>query len=324
MKSKILSIILLLMIAFSLFTPISVYAADTNCPLCGQMHDMSELDGIQKFAYDMNCTVFGGQMFLTSSISDDVTAEDFETDAILRFNVSDENSIFYTLWQSTENIYKVIATIGTLLVVVYVLIEMMDRAINDLQNPEFFVKGLIKLVVGIMIINNGYDIIEWVLDVGSAVFTYAATEYGTALDKVSGINVCSYQDISHMNFFESLLEVATLFLPWLILSVSQLVATVVAWIRIFDIVLKGMFAPIGMADMVTGGLNSQGFKYLKKLGASCMQGAVILVITQAYGIVANAIRDYSFSWLTMVMLAILSITLILKSSNLSNEIMGVS
>lgn len=309
---KVLCIVSMIVVIFVLFS-LPVFAA-TKCPICGgnTTHDLSALSGTGRTVYDMSCVVYGGQLF-------DEGDDGLSTFEVLKFDI--DSPSFRDLWSAGETYYNILATIGKLLAVVFVMIEMMDRSMNDFSNPEHIAKGFLKLVIAIIIIDNGYQIAEFILAFASHAFNLINVN-GVSNLASGGSSVCLYGKLRDAGFFECLGEMASLFLPWVLMQAAKLITFLICWSRILEIMIRVMFAPIGMADIVSGGTQSSGFRYLKKLGAAGLQGAIILAITQAYSLIAGLISTYSGGWIVMVMLAFVVITLMFKASSLANEVMG--
>lgn len=305
---KVIQVSLLIATIFLIFC-IPAYAAP--CVVCGENHDMAALSGLERTAYDWGCVVYGGQLFDVSDNEEDITTFD-----VLQFDTTDK---FSGLWSQGEFFYDRLAVIGKLLVFLYCLLEIMEKAMSDFSSPEFFVKCLIKLLVGFMLIDYGYQIIGFIMNLASTVFDKIG---GQISNNPAAIENCIYYEVQGSGFFDALGTMAGLFFPYLILQLAKIMVSIICWVRVLDIMVRVMFAPIGMADIVSNGLSSSGYRYLKKLGASALQGAVILAIVKAYGLITSLIANSVGGYITMIILALVVVSLMLKSSSIANEVVG--
>lgn len=316
---KIFCVLLIIITVFMCGSSVLTVNAETfYCPTHNENHNTDDLGVIEKFSFDISQMIYGGQLFFEDG---KVVENDgyITTAELLAFNVSSKE--FSKLWGIGKDIYNILKQIGIMLLCVYVLIEAMQKSMNDFSNAEFLFKCFIKLGIGVIIINNGYEIATYILNIGSEVFKLIANELGGFNSVSKGYGICEFKEIQDMGDWLSLLYIFAYFIPWLALSVARIVAYVICWIRIFDILMRVMFAPIGMADIMLGGLDSQGFRYLKKLGASALQGAIILAIVQAQSIVQNAMYNVN-SIILMTLIPCLAITLICKSNQIASEVIG--
>ena len=323
MRNRLLNIfILIFAVVFIFFTStIMVFADDSNhyCEVCSTTdnpvyHDLTALGDDARAAYDAGEMIYSGNIFFSGSEGD---GEISATELI----VFDVNGDFSSLWQTGQQFYNLLKPVGIILAVIYVLSEMMDRSMNDLQNPEYLAKGLMKLAIGIIIIQNGYEIATWVIQLASYTTGLLSSPVGKITD---GSKLCNYSKLVGMNMWEAIGEFASLMIPWILIMIASILTTVVCWIRVLDIIIRVIFAPIGMSDIMLGGVQSQGFKYLKRLGAAGLQGAIIFAIVKAYGIISGLIGTGGGGWLAMVMLSFVVCTMVFKAGSIANEVVGVN
>lgn len=317
MKRKVISIISLIFMVICVFSVFSmpVFADDTEsgtvCEVCGQTHNLNSLKGVNRLAYEMNTVVYGGKLF------DEGKDGSLSTYDVLEFNT--ESTAFKSLWEKGRELYDLLVPAGVVLVIIMAFTSAMEMAVNELGNPEMVVKTIIKFIVGVLIVRNGYDIVTFCMQFASFVFGKLNV---TPSNSSAMTTLCNFAKMENANFFSALGDIATMFVPYLILLAAKLLVSIICWVRVLDIITKTIFAPIGMADIING-TSSTGFRYMKKLIAAGLQGAVILAIVKAYGMVSSVISSTFAGWLGSVVLACVVITLMFKSSSISNEVMGV-
>ena len=93
--------------------------------------------------------------------------------------------------------------------------------------------------------------------------------------------------------------------------------------------LVSLFLPIPIADVYKDGLNSKGIRYIKKLIALFIQGAIILLVVMAssllQGSVQQAVNGVASTILGMfynIGLIFVTVMVIFKSQNIANDIVG--
>ena len=98
--------------------------------------------------------------------------------------------------------------------------------------------------------------------------------------------------------------------------------------------MRALFAPIGMANIFEGGLNSSGMKYFKKYMAAILQGVImcsVMIVSEklstalsaAYGIIsAIPVLGLGTSAIFLV-LQLCTAAMIVKSKSIANDLLGV-
>lgn len=282
-----------------------------KCPICGYYHDMASLGSFNKTAYDMQCIIQGG------------STVDGTLETILKFDVTDDSNemgeSFVKLWGRGESFYTSLAVIGELLCIVYGLIDMMGKVqLSQLDGEQVF-KCFIKIIIGVIIIRTGYQIITAALGIATIVFS--RLQYG-ATASPSGTS-CIYDKISDMNFLDALLSAANNVLPWIVMMVATVLLQLVVWARILDLMVRVAFAPIGMADIMYGGMSSNGVKYLKKIVSASIQGAVLLAMLISYGTILAKVNSSGFHPMLNIILSFTLISTLFKAKDFADSMLGV-
>lgn len=309
---KISIIIFSFLMLFLSLIPIQVNAGRFECPSCpdGTYHDLGFM---QKLDFDFTNTVYSGQLFDDSD--GDVTG--FDVNSVLAFDIS--TNLFKDLWAEAGRLYNVILPIGELLAFIYYLLELMEKSLNDKFSAEQLARDTIKLVGMLLILRMGFELLTWGVQLAS--FVYKKLQSITGFQ--DNTSACRFAECNARDFFGAIGHMMSMMFPWLLMSIARVVVRVICWSRVLGIIVRVIFAPIGMADSVKGGTSSQGFRYFKKIVSLAMQGALILGVSVAYNLIVSAISvDGSIGWVQPVVLAAVVITLIFKTSSMADEMLG--
>ena len=305
-NNKFLFISFVLVIILSIFASFTIKVEATSCPICGGDHDLSALGGMQRTAYDMCCVVYGG-----SSISNDLR----ET---LRFDTT--GSKFSGLWARGKGFYESLRVIGELLCIMYGLISLYEKVSQDQHSAEHVFKLFIKIILGVIIIRVGYDAIEAGLAFASGVFdTFASGTTG-----IGAIKQCKYDMVLKQSFLEPIGTILSLFIPWIAMQVATIAIHVVCWARVLDIMVRAIFAPIGMADIMHTGMNGNGFTYLKKLVSSALQGAVLFGSMKGYSLIVEVTQTLGAGGMMVtIVLSFSLISILFKAKTIADDMLGI-
>lgn len=234
--------------------------------------------------------------------------------------VTIDPQIFDSLIDGLSTALKPIASV---LVTIYFMMAVLDKLTNDSFNVEQFIKLLLKLVLAIVIVDNAS---EW-----SKIIMQFGVDFGNLMTTGS-VNFMEYNiadSVDNMDFWTKLLTIVTLIIPWLIALLLRVAVYFIGYGRIIEVGIRSAFAPIGMADIVTGGPNSNGFRYLKKMIAISMQGGIMIIVMTSGAIVCKSVLPTSanlleFAFIVKYFGVMASMVGIMASAkSLANEIVGV-
>lgn len=171
-----------------------------------------------------------------------------------------------------NSIGTVVKPVAGVLVCIYFMIELMNKLTNDNFSSEQFIKMLIKLVFSIIMIEN---IPQWSIYLMnfSTVFTDAIKG---SIPGIASIDASAI--IDKFSFLETLGALALMLLPYAASFVVKIAVTFIGYGRAIEIGLRSAFAPIGCADLVTGGTNSSGFRYIRRMLGIALQGGVMIAV----------------------------------------------
>lgn len=301
----------LIFIIMSLFLATPVFADIELCPICGDYHASFFKEDAGEMAYNMCKIVYGNDKGSMSDLLDDVSKLDVNN-AGSGFNMT-------TLWNTIGVIYNQLMVVGIVLVMVHFAMELMDHLQTEQVNPEKIAMMFIKLVLSILVISHGFEILTIFAMFANVIYDYVAAGN---INITSTLNAekCNYAAMSKAGVFDALGEILFLAIPWLICQGTNVMIMVLCYVRVIEIGAVAMFAPIGMSDIGFKGQHGSGWKYLKKLFALFLQGAVIMVMQMTFGLL-NAL--VSGNVITTCVLNVVMVIAIWKSQSLANDVAGV-
>lgn len=332
-KNRILSsctlLIFCVLMIITFFSATPVFAEDltkVKCHLCGAEHDLSSsaITSFQRVVYEMNDLVYAGQIVDTSD-ANDATSTKMTLLKALEFNTSKEP--FASLWAQAKVYYNSLKGFGILLAVIYSLVETLAHISKTNLTGEYFAKELMKLTIAIIVILNGFEIVTGVVDIASTVFnTIGATAASSTLNAEN----CIYHLFGNSNPFEAIVgdflavcQLLSLLIPWVILAIVQATISILCWGRILELIVRVIFAPIGIADLFVHGTRSNGLRYLKQMLVCAIQGAVILGMIYSYAIIIGSISPGEGQWTITVVLGIVLLMSASGAKNIASDICGV-
>ena len=319
--SKVYRCFLLLSVIIVIFSSFSmaVLASEHLCEMCGAKHELSELGGFQKFAYNVSESVYGKEMF------DDVHDYlKFEVSGNTNPKASDYKPMA-ALWEKAREFYKILLPVGSVLCVIYTSIQMFENMSQDTLTPENLAKHIIKILFAILMLNMGFDIITAFVDVANGAYDLlndglAGVKNGYSTSGATA-GLCNFSTLKSSDFLEAIGVVFHLIIPYIAMKVAKIACFIVIWARVLEVIVRTTFAPLGLADLISGGRSSNGFKYLKRLFAALMVGVVLNAIMTGYTFIMSALGSGSF--IIVLVITYTMITTILKASELSKDMIGV-
>lgn len=224
------------------------------------------------------------------------------------------------MMQKMQSTYTdIVSPVGEALIVLFFLVEMIDKTTKENFSMEHFFKLMLKIAIAKLLIENGWDILTNCITIGSNLAT-AITTNSKALD---GVLEDYAKDIQDENTIGNLGMIIQWFLPWVFAWVSRLVCIVVCWGRMIELGVRAVAAPIAMADIFQDGTHSGGFRYLRKFLAVCLQAFVILIIIQIAGIIQGIIiGKNTITMFKAVVVGLTTCMMVVRSQQFANDLVG--
>lgn len=252
-------------------------------------------------------------------------------------------------FSALSSIYKVFKNIGVWLLVVYFGIGMFEDFSLQSVYQEKMVKKIIILIVSMVCVLKGAEIVYSIANMGSALVDKVATsvESGSGIDLTTFKNQI-YEDCSTAENADGTIKkmVATLadfgtavsyllqlLIPWAISMLCNIGVNFIAWSRFFEILITGLIAPIGFADLAKGNsfTHTSAARLFKNAVALAVTGAVILMVCwisnqiQGQIIVASSIdrSNYSSAVWQCVLISIVQFGLVQRSTEITKSALGM-
>lgn len=291
--------------------------ADYTCKVCNKEH---ECNGVEKLIIEIT----------EGAATLDFLKEDEGTNLslveILKFDTSG-NKVFNALWNgsggttSVKSVVDGLIPAGVIIATVFFLLEVGERVFTANYTAEQLALSFVRYGLVLLIATNVFTIITLVNQLATLVFDLLYKQAQT--NAVKG--VCCYNIVADLNVFELVGHVLGVLFNYVIVLLCRILITMTAWKRAFEIIVYSMFAPVGIADIVRGGLDSSGVRYLKKVGAKFLQGGVCLAIIIGYNIIVPVIlkNPSGSSGIITLILALSVTTLMFQADSISSSIVGV-
>jgi hypothetical protein len=315
-----MAFVTMIITSFSMMQP--VYAIwpwenTYDCRICGETHDVSELAYTQKVAIEWHDVLYSGDWFGEAESGATLSTVD-----VLKF----DGGRFSTVWSTAETLYGIIRPAGVLLCFIYAMMELIEKSTTDSVSPEMVVRSLAKLLLGILIVQNGFQFCSITVGISSTAFEQLTA--ATGFNK-TGLS-CLYVDAATFlteDFCAGALSMSETMLPFIIVFITKIIIAIMCWARVLDIMIRVVLAPIGMSDIMIAGTRGSGWAFFKRLLVSAFQGTIIMGIMYGYSIVlqaieANAVTTNLPSYGLAVILAGVTLFSILKSQGYAQEVIG--
>lgn len=227
------------------------------------------------------------------------------------------------------NIYESMASIGMGLAVVWVMLDLIEKAQIDQMTPEVIIRWCIKMVVAIIVVDNADDMAKALMAVGNEFVDNLQYTGADNAANVELLNDC-FERVKSGYFISLFTEFVELLIPAVAMIFCLLMMLVQIFGRILEAGVRFAFLPIGISDAFTHGINSPGMRYIKKFFAVCLQGAVLFAIMIAGSNMMGLVtaRDGTFGFvenlgiITQLVIAVTMIGAMAKSQQIVNDIVG--
>lgn len=229
-----------------------------------------------------------------------------------------------------QALYNSMSSIGLGLAVVWVMLDLIEKAQIDQISPETIIRWCIKMIMAILVVDNADDIAKALIAIGNEMVN--PSNMGTPEDMSNGLAVTIdeiFEMLKSAGFIKTTTTLLELLIPALGMIVCLLLMLVMMFGRIIEIGIRFAFMPIGVSDAFTHGISSPGMRYIKKFFAVCLQGAVLYAIIIVGSSMMGQVSTGAFGFLshfgiiTQLVIAFSMIGAMLKSQSIINDIAGV-
>lgn len=227
------------------------------------------------------------------------------------------------MMKSMKPVYTdIVSPVGEALIVLFFLIELIDKTTKDNFSVEHFFKLMLKVVIAKFLIENGWDILTGCINVGSNL-AGAITSDPKGLTSKSKVLDQYAKEIQETNTIGNLGMIIQWFLPWVFAWISKMICIVICWGRMIELGVRAVTALISMADIFQDGTHSGGFRYLRKFLGVCLQAAVIMIVIQVSGIIQGLIigKD-TVTMFKAVVVGLSTCMLVVRSQQFASDLVG--
>lgn len=227
------------------------------------------------------------------------------------------------MMKSMKPVYTdIVSPVGEALIVLFFLIELIDKTTKDNFSVEHFFKLMLKVVIAKFLIENGWDILTGCINVGSNLAGAITSDPKGLTSKSKVLNQYA-KEIQETNTIGNLGMIIQWFLPWVFAWISKMICIVICWGRMIELGVRAVTAPISMADIFQDGTHSGGFRYLRKFLGVCLQAAVIMIVIQVSGIIQGLIigKD-TVTMFKAVVVGLSTCMLVVRSQQFASDLVG--
>lgn len=234
--------------------------------------------------------------------------------------------------------YDVMMPVGMALLVLYFLIEILSDTTMDNFNTEHFVKKLLVLAICAIVIIEGPNLLSGLAKFGDAMLadTEAALSAGMSdTDFPLSLKIYSRAYDGDGGIFSTIglaLYAIGVILDNIVFYLLMLVVIMVIYFtalgRALELIIRFLFAPLGIAPLVCGNspARSAGIRYIKQFGSLCLQGAVLVGAVGGAVILRKSLMgDNAFvdNPLVNILLPLTLLGLVSRTRHIADDIIGV-
>lgn len=227
-----------------------------------------------------------------------------------------------------KGIYDSMKVVGIALIFLYFLIEILDEVQADHFSIEHLIKKLITLTVAMLVLNQGGTLFSYIIELSDPLIDLVSDSIvANASAPISQLAYTAFTETKE-GIFSSILVLITAIgymssqlIPALFTLVAVIIAYLVGYSRYFEIMLRFAFAPIGLAQLVSGGAKGAGMRYIKKFASAVIQGAVCVAVFGVIPILSSS-ADLG-AIIGKIIVPLTAIGVLMKAPRIADDICGV-
>jgi hypothetical protein len=225
---------------------------------------------------------------------------------------------------------------------------------NQQMIMEQMIRKFIYLMIGIALVTNAFDIVMTITNIGSEILgiifnkmsSSSSADIQTTIDNFKNTiydecNTAASTSglisglLAHVtDFMTAASYLLKLIIPWLFCKICNLLVKVTCWSRFIEICILAVISPVMFSDVSQdhgGFMHSSCARAIKNVLALALSGAMILVSLYICNYISLALVDpttgatdvISFAF-NMVIVGIVRVGLVSKSSQLSKQMFGLA
>lgn len=224
------------------------------------------------------------------------------------------------------------SSVGLAIAILFFVMALIELITTERFTLEFFIKFFGKLAVAMILIVNAQPLAEGIVKFGEGLqeTIVVSVEGENYVDEVRKTAYdAKYNEIMNtpgLSLIAVIMDSLTLLLINMITWVLEAVVYLIAFTRLLEMGVRGIFIPIAIGLMSDDGWHGAGGRYIKKFLAICSQGAVLVaigVITETAMRQTLIVKDGMAPNILIVLgLAFASISLMFKSIGIVNDVFG--
>ncbi len=185
-----------------------------------------------------------------------------------------------------NTIYDIILPLALILLAIYFLVELLEKSTSQNFNAEQMISLLIKLAIGVIIVQHIDVVIVAICNITNGILT-AINE--TTTDFLGSLSI-----ETRMNGAQSFFAIVANFIMFFVAYIIAVAMNVLILFHVisvkFEIVARAAFAPLGVADVMSG-MNSGAIRYIKSFLSVSLQLVIILAANVICLSIANGMAD---------------------------------
>ena len=209
-------------------------------------------------------------------------------------------STLWKVWNDNEDnlkqFYDIIFAVGVNLTLMYFLVYLQKEVAEGRVTMDTLAKACVKLLMVFWLMMYGFDIMEAFIEIGGALGQEILNKSGemnlpTAFvgqEFVDNINATKGKIWIILTLVVSIFE---LLIPWLVTNIMMLFIQVQAYMRMIELFIRAMFAPLALGDIYSGGPNPTALRYLRGFLACSLQGVIIIGVLFVYRMISSSIAS---------------------------------
>lgn len=203
------------------------------------------------------------------------------------FRVGDEATNDEGVWGLFWKLFDVTRVIGVTLMLVWIIIDLIDKIAEGRINTEYIVRMAIKFTFGTFIMVVAKEMCITLLglsdniteSMSAAVDTWLSGQTSNAAGNPIMDAHAAMTEIQQSHIISVLGYLFQYAIPGLAILAAMGTALAMLIGRVFELGLRTAFMPIGIADIISHSTaSSPGMKYIKRFFACACQGAAMYIV----------------------------------------------
>lgn len=223
-------------------------------------------------------------------------------------------------WGVIQQIYNILLPVGYMLIVLFFLMEFLKQN-TDFHNisMEKTASLVVKLVIAKVIMDSSFELLM-------AIFAFTNTILSNISKSTSSIPIFDINTLeamySQMNPLDQLFFKGRMMMYGIFMGLIKAGIYMQIYGRLIELFVLTAFAPIPLAGIASGELNSTSKRYLQEFFAVALQGVVIVCIVLIYGGVAQEFMFKDLGVWGVISSTLLLLMMLLKSGAIARKLTG--